>query len=54
MNRSLIPQGFWDWPRFPSLMDEDWFSLMPDRTSGLEVSEDDSHVTVKAHVPGID
>ena len=53
MALSLIPRGLWDFPtRMPSLLDdEDFFS---NANNGLSISEDDKHVYVEAHVPGID
>lgn len=54
---NLVPRSFfnWDWPRFPSLWDEDEdFWSLSSSPSGLTVSEDDKHVFVEAQVPGID
>ncbi|HLD21757.1 MAG TPA: Hsp20/alpha crystallin family protein [Patescibacteria group bacterium] len=58
MARELIPRDFFSNFRMPSLFeDEDnrFLSLLDtQRSSGLSVSEDDTHVYVEAAVPGID
>lgn len=49
----LVPRSFFDFPRFPSIWeDEDLF--MPSAGQGLTVSEDKDHLFVEAQVPGID
>jgi HSP20 family protein len=53
MSSSLIPTRLLS---LPSIWDEaeDWLSNAATQTSGLSVSEDESHVYVEAAVPGID
>lgn len=50
---SLVPRSFFDFPRFPSLWDEEDFWSLSSVPSGLSVSEDDKHVYVEAQVPGV-
>jgi len=51
---SLVPRSFFEFPRFPSLWeDEDGFWGTASVPSGLSVSEDEKHVYVEAQVPGI-
>lgn len=45
MSLSLMPRGFWD--------DDDLLSY-PSQSSGVSVSEDESHVYVSAALPGVD
>lgn len=63
MSRDLVPSGFFNTFRIPSLFDLDfdedrWLNLFNDAgsnlSSGLSVSEDDKHVYVEAAVPGVD
>lgn len=63
MARELVPSGFFNSFRIPSLFDWDWdedhwLSLFKDTgsylSSGLSVSEDDKHIYVEAAVPGIE
>ncbi len=51
---NLVPRAFFDFPRFPSLWDEDDFWSLSSTPTGLSVSEDEKHVYVEAQVPGID
>ncbi|HYF05607.1 MAG TPA: Hsp20/alpha crystallin family protein [Patescibacteria group bacterium] len=51
----IIPRSFWNVPnRVGSIFDdlEDFGAMLP--SSGLSVSEDENHVYVEAHVPGLD
>ncbi len=41
----------WNWPSL--LDDDDEWPLSVGRGSGLQVSEDDTHITVEAHLPGL-
>lgn len=54
MSFDLIPRSFWNTAtRIPSMFEEDdWASFLP--SSGLTVSEDESHVFVEAALPGLD
>lgn len=53
MRFDLIPRTFMGPSRWTSwLEDEDWSSFLP--SSGLTVSENDTHVFVEAAVPGLD
>lgn len=56
MAMSIVPRSFWTFPsRFPSFFDdEDDMSLAASSPSGVSISEDDKHVFVTAHLPGID
>ena len=50
----LIPRSFWAFPSLrPWFEDEDWLTSLPTSSSGLSVSEDDKHVYVEAHMPGL-
>jgi HSP20 family protein len=50
----LVPQSFWSFPSLrPWLDDEDWLTSLPSTPSGLSISEDDKHVFVEAHLPGL-
>lgn len=52
---NLVPRSFFEWPRLPSLWDEDEdFWSLSSSPSGLQVSEDDKHVYIEAQVPGVD
>lgn len=55
---NLVPRGFFDLPRFPSLLgeDDDFLSSLPlsDTGTGLSVSEDDKNIYIEAAVPGVD
>jgi len=54
MSQGLVPHPFFG-RRFPSLIDwDDDFLAQASVSSGLEVSEDDTSVYVKAQVPGVD
>lgn len=50
----LIPSSFLNFPRFPATLsdDDDWMATSA--PSGVSVSEDDKHVYVQAHLPGVD
>lgn len=54
MSFDLVPGSFFNFPRFPSIIsdDEDW--LTSAAPSGISISEDEKHVFVSAHLPGID
>lgn len=50
----IIPGSFMSFPRIPSVFsdDDDWItSAAP---SGVSISEDDTHVYISAHLPGVD
>lgn len=50
----LIPKSLWAFPSIkPWFDDEDWVTNLPTASSGLSVSEDDKHVYVEAHMPGL-
>ncbi len=52
---NLVPSSFFNFPRVPSLWDEDEdFWSMSSTPSGLTVSEDEKNVYIEAQVPGID
>ncbi len=54
MSKHLTPHPFFS-RRFPSLFDwDDELFTRSEGGSGLEVSEDETHVIVKAHLPGVD
>lgn len=54
MALDLIPKSFWAFPSLrPWFEDEDWLTSLPNSTSGLSISEDDKHVYVEAHMPGL-
>lgn len=46
----LVPRSVWDLPSLSPFGGDDWFQ----RASGVNIAEDDSHVTVQLAVPGID
>ncbi len=55
MARDLIPRNPWS---FPSLRWFDWdededYALTASIPSGISVSEDDKHVYIEAHLPGV-
>lgn len=50
----MTQRSLWTFPAFRSLMDDDDFMTPVSTNSGLTVSEDDTHVFVKAAIPGID
>jgi len=54
MAYDLIPTSLFNFPRFPSVFsdDDDWLSAAA--PSGVSISEDDKHVFVSAHIPGVD
>lgn len=50
----IISKSLWPFSvRVPSMFEEDDAILTPSTNSGLGVSEDEKHVFVQAHVPGI-
>lgn len=56
MHSMLVPNPFWRHPdRFVSLFDEDDnLPMWSPAASGLQVSEDETHVYVEAALPGVD
>ena len=50
----ITPRSFWTFPTIRSLMDETDDMMLPTTHSGLEISEDEKAVYVKAAVPGVD
>jgi HSP20 family protein len=55
MSLELIPRSFWSTPsRLQSIFDEDdtWTNFLP--SSGLTISEDETHVYVEAALPGLE
>jgi HSP20 family protein len=52
MSIDIIPKSFWSFPSKSLLEDDDWTGAIG--SSGLSVSEDDKHIYIEAHMPGIE